>query len=100
MKTAALAGAITVPKEATGNEFGLSGDDQIRIALEEMVARGGAASTPEIYKAVERRMAPTRLSDQGRASLRFFVNRIGVKGRLHLPARQSEPGLANHARGP
>jgi hypothetical protein len=45
----------------TGNDVGLSGDEQIRIALEEIVTRGGSASMSEIYDAVERRMAPTRL---------------------------------------
>ena len=72
--------------------MGLSGDDQIRIALEDIVARGGTAQMAEIYEAVERRMAPTRLSDQGRASLRFFVNRIAVKAGFIYPHDKEQPG--------
>jgi hypothetical protein len=76
----------------TGNDVGLSGDEQIRIALEEIVTRGGSASMSEIYDAVERRMAPTRLSDQGRASLRFFVNRIAVRAGYIYPHDKEQPG--------
>jgi hypothetical protein len=61
MKPSAPAPARTTPRDATGNDVGLSGDEQIRIALEEIVTRGGSASMSEIYDAVERRMAPTRL---------------------------------------
>jgi hypothetical protein len=92
MKPAPTRSAQSAPKEATGNEVGLSGDDQIRIALEEIVARGGTAQMAEIYDAVERRMAPTRLSEQGRASLRFFVNRIGVKAGYIYPYEKAQPG--------
>ena len=37
----------------TGKDAGLSGDDQIRIALREMVKRGGRAVMGDLYAAVE-----------------------------------------------
>jgi hypothetical protein len=94
MKPPASSGPTTrsAPKAATGYAAGLGGDDQIRIALEEVVARGGCASMTEIYDAVERRMAPTRLSNQGRASLRFFVNGIAVRAGYIYPHEKERPG--------
>jgi hypothetical protein len=46
----------------------------------------------DIYDAVERRMSPTRLSDQGRSSLRFFVNRIAVKAGYIYPHDKEKAG--------
>ncbi len=55
-------------KQVTGFEAGLSGDDQIRIALQRMIERGGEAQMPDIYEAVEARLRPIglALSTQGR----------------------------------
>ena len=59
-----------------GAKAGMSGRQQM-IALGEMMKRGGRAQMCEIYEAVEKEMHLTgyRLSHQGLASLRFFVNR-------------------------
>ena len=80
-------------KEATGAEAGLSGDAQIRIALEPIRARGGAASIQEIYDAVEGNLNQRgfTLSQQGRDSLRFFVNRIAVKAGYIHPFDRADP---------
>lgn len=59
----------------TGAEAGLSGDEQIRIALQTIADYGGVASIQQIYEAVEARLAGRHLSRQGRDSLRSFVNR-------------------------
>ncbi len=42
--------------EKTGAQAGLSGDEQIRIAIHEIVEKGGVAEMAQIYDAVERRM--------------------------------------------
>jgi DNA polymerase III delta prime subunit len=62
----------------TGAEAGLNGEDQIRIALQAMIAQGGSATVPEIYAAVEARMNGSKLSQQGKDSLRTFINRDAV----------------------
>jgi hypothetical protein len=74
-----------MPDEVTGFEAGLSGDDQIRIALREIADRGGTAQMADIYAAVERQMQGRRLSHQGGASLRFFVNRVAVRAGYIYP---------------
>ena len=81
-------------KEATGFEAGLSGDDQIRVALQRMIERGGEAQMPDIYEAVEARIRPKgfALSRQGRASLRFFVNRVAVQAGYVYPHDKENPG--------
>lgn len=68
----------------TGADVGLSGEDQTRIALQEMVDRGGEATIPQIYAAVETHMKGAILSQQGKDSLRSFINRNAVnKGYVH-----------------
>lgn len=81
-------------RQATGFEAGLSGDDQIRIALERMIERGGEARMPELYDALEARIRPKGfvLSKQGRASLRFFVNRVAVQAGYVYPHDKEHPG--------
>jgi hypothetical protein len=80
-------GGITVAVdnvEVTGAEAGLSGDDQIRIALQKIETNGGRADIAEIYEAVEQRLSGKRLSAQGKASLRRFINHDAVQaGYLH-----------------
>jgi hypothetical protein len=78
----------TTVRYVTGSEAGLSGADQIRIALKTIVQNGGMAQTSKITKAMEdtlRESDPNlRLSDQGKASLRFFVNKVAVNsGYIH-----------------
>jgi hypothetical protein len=66
----------------TGSELGLSGAEQIRLALETISQNGGIATISQITAAVENKIAAQdpqcRLSPQGKASLRFFVNRVAV----------------------
>ncbi len=65
--------------EMTGAGFGLSGDQQILICLHHLAKNGGSAPIGELYSAVERQMQPCRLSDAGRTSLRFFINKKAVE---------------------
>src|SRR5262249_33432708 len=76
----------------TGAEAGLSGDEQIRIALRAIVANGGTAQIADLYHAVEQHMDGGRLSDQGKASLRFFINKVAVKAGYVYPADPTTPG--------
>ncbi len=81
-------------KQVTGFEAGLSGDEQIRIALLRMIEHGGEAQMPDVYEAVESRIRPRglALSKQGRASLRFFVNRVAVQAGYVYPHDKESPG--------
>jgi hypothetical protein len=92
---------MSAPKEVTGSDAGLSGDDQIRIALREILRRGGSARMHEIYAAIESVLQPRGLilSDQGRASLRFFVNRVAVLGGYIHPYDRENPGWRITERG-
>jgi hypothetical protein len=85
---------MSEPKQVTGYDAGLSGDDQIRIALQRMIESGGEAQMPDIYEAVEARIRPKgfALSRQGRASLRFFVNRVAVQAGYVYPHDKANPG--------
>ena len=70
--------------DKTGFEAGFTGDEQIRIALQAMVDNGGGATMSQLYEAIKTRMSPASLSEQGRASLRFFINRGAVRaGYVH-----------------
>ena len=77
--------------EGTGTDFGLSGMDQICIVAKH-IARRGVADMQELYAVVEEEITPDRLSDQGRASLRFFVNRVAVQKGYMLPHDRENPG--------
>jgi Restriction endonuclease len=79
-------------KTVTGAEAGLSGDDQIRIALQTIQDRGGVAQMPNIYQAVEKRLNGPKLSAQGRASLRTFANRVAVQAGYVYPHDRNNPG--------
>jgi len=74
-------------RSVTGSQAGLSGDQQIRIALQRIVEMGGTARTSDLYGAVEDVIEPKgyRLSSQGKSSLRFFVNRVAVEAGLVHP---------------
>ncbi len=80
------------PHLRTGAEAGLSGDEQIRIALHSIIAHGGTAQIADLYSAVEQHMDGARLSDQGKASLRFFINTVAVKAGYIYPADPITPG--------
>ncbi len=77
-----------------GTDAGLSGDDQVRIALGAIAERGGVAQMSDIYNAVDAvlKLKGFTLSEPGRASLRFFVNKVAVEaGYLH-PYDKESPG--------
>lgn len=78
----------------TGNDAGISGDEQIRLILRELVRRGGRAKTGELYPAVETTMNAKgfTLSEQGKASLRFFINKVAVDAGYVHPHDRSDPG--------
>lgn len=71
----------------TGSEAGLSGEEQIRIALRTIVENGGIAQIQQIYRAVESVLKGNgfRLSKQGEHSLRFFVNKVAVEAGYIYP---------------
>lgn len=78
--------------EVTGAQAGLSADDQIRIALEAIVSHGELATMQQIYHAVDERLTPRRLSEQGRASLRRLVNNVAVEAGYIYPHDPQNPG--------
>lgn len=79
-------------RKMTAKQAGLSGDEQIHIALEAIAASGGAATMDQIYLAVEERMGGARLSEQGRASLRNFINERAVRDGHVYPYHSRDPG--------
>jgi hypothetical protein len=81
-------------RHVTGAEAGLSGDDQIGIALARIIDRGGEAQIKDIYEAVEDRIGPRgySLSEQGRASLRRLVNTSAVQAGYIYPHDEARPG--------
>lgn len=86
--------ATVEARQATGSEAGIPGDEQIRIALRRIIARGGEAQMADLYDALEEHLRPLgfTLSDQGRASLRFFVNRVAVEAGYVYAHDKSHPG--------
>lgn len=76
----------------TGYAAGLSGDQQIILALEAMAARDGHADMPAIYQAVEASLSGQHLSDQGRASLRRLINFNAVQAGLVYAHDPKRPG--------
>lgn len=79
-------------KAVTAAEAGLGGDDQIKLALQAMVANGGKASMEEIYQSVEARMNGFVLSPHGKASLRAFINKTAVEKNYVYPYDEKNPG--------
>lgn len=79
-------------KYLTGFEAGITGEEQIKIALETIIANNEKADMQQIYKAVESKMEGAYLSEQGRNSLRFFVNRVAVKAGYVYPHDKTNPG--------
>lgn len=76
----------------TGAEAGLSGERQILIALQKMVENNGSASISEIYEAVEKEMSGNHLDDQGKASLRRFINTVAVRAGFVYPSNPETRG--------
>lgn len=84
------------PIALTGAAAGLSGDDQVRIALQSIVAHGGVATMEQIRQAVrqevERRHPAATLSEQGYASLRRMVNTNAVQAGYIYKHDPKNPG--------
>jgi hypothetical protein len=78
--------------DVTGAQAGLSADDQIRIALEAILAHDGLATMQQIYQATDEKLAPRRLSEQGKASLRRLVNSAAVEAGYIYPHDPQNPG--------
>ncbi|HGM5491230.1 TPA: HNH endonuclease [Serratia fonticola] len=80
--------------EITGTEAGLSGLEQIEIALKAILAAGGMLKMVDIYSAVnyELKKNDFTLSFQGKSSLRFFINSVAVKKNLIHPHKKENPG--------
>lgn len=85
--------------DKTGAEAGLSANQQILIALETLVSNGGSARMRTIYDAVEAAIGPDSLSEQGRASLRTYVNRDAVRAGFILPYSKDRSGWHVTAEG-
>ncbi len=68
-------------KTVTAAEAGMDRGEQIKIALQTITTHGGIAETRQIYKAVESRLEEEgfQLSEQGKATLRAYVNRDAVQ---------------------
>lgn len=81
-----------MPKEYTGSEAGLSGDVQVEIAVKEINRLGGKAQMSQLYSALEKEMGDKKLSEQGKASFRFYVNKVAVKAGLVYPHDRKNPG--------
>ncbi len=79
-------------KEFTGNEIGLNGEAQIKIAIKTISDLGGKAEMKDLYSALENEMRGKKLSNQGKASFRFFVNKVAVKAGLIYPYDKNNPG--------
>lgn len=75
----------------TGVEAGLSGDAQIRIALQAIVDNGGTVPISKLYSAVEQKMGGIQLSYPGKGSLRYFINTVAVKAGYIYPYDPSSP---------
>lgn len=84
--------SIPTDQGVTGAAAGLSGSEQIRIALAEIVVQGGTATTRQLAEAVQRRLGDKKLLAQGLASLRFFVNRVAVQKGYIQPYDAGNPG--------
>lgn len=72
-------------KTIKGTDVGLSGIDQIKIAIKAIDKYHGKAQMSSIYKVFEEHIYPNKLSKQGKASLRFFVNKVAVEGGYIYP---------------
>lgn len=83
---------IKLENEYTGNDVGLNGEAQIKIALKAIDDYGGRAEMKILYEALENEMGGKKLSKQGKASFRFFVNKVAVKAGFIYSYDKENPG--------
>ena len=76
----------------TGHSFGLSGNEQILLVVRYIAEHDGRAQMSELYGAVEANLGGNMLSEQGRSSLRFFVNEVAVEKGYLQPHDPANPG--------
>jgi hypothetical protein len=86
-------------RERSAAEAELDRNEVVRICLRYIVAAGGSATTAELYAAVETNMGGARLSSNGRACVREYVNRYAVRAGLVLPHSLDRPGWHITAEG-
>lgn len=93
--------AASTRTSGTGSAAGLSGDAQIQLVLRELIRRGGRAKTGDLYPTVESTLNAKgfTLSEQGKASLRFFINKVAVDAGYVHPHDKAAPGWRITERG-
>ncbi len=79
-------------KNVTGFEAGHSGEDQLKIALKYLVDNNGLAQMKDLYSALEKHLNGNILSTQGKASFRFFINKVAVQAGFIHPHEKENPG--------
>ena len=83
---------MTTQQMLTGAQAGLSSEMQIRIALKAIIENGGTAPMSNLYEAVEQHMNGAALSEQGKASLRNYINKVATEAGLVFPHDPNAPG--------
>jgi hypothetical protein len=84
---------MTTIVEMTAAEAGLNSTRQIEIALAEIIALGGEATSQQLYTAIERYLpAEANLSQQGRDTLRSLISREAVTEGYIEPYSDARPG--------
>jgi hypothetical protein len=84
----------------TGAEAGMSGQEQIRIALQAMADQGGEATIQQVYDALGAALGADRqLSQQGKDSLRSFINRDAKNKAMFTHSTASIPSGVSRPRG-
>ncbi|MBK8421720.1 hypothetical protein [Candidatus Villigracilis saccharophilus] len=68
----------------TGAEVGLSGDAQIRIALQKIDSNGGVAQTSEIYAAIESQLSGENFQNKVRLVYEICINTDAVRADLFM----------------
>lgn len=86
----------TEAQRVTPSQARLNREEQVRIILRAIVAKGGTAEMADIYAAVEEQLLGKRLSTQGKASLREVVNRHCVNKGYIYP---HDPNIFMHLSG-
>ena len=76
----------------SGADVGLTGEQQIRLALAEIVRRGGTAASSDLYEPIERHMNGVKLSKNGKAAVRYFINKVAVDRGLVFAHDPTMPG--------
>jgi hypothetical protein len=79
-------------RRITASKARLSRKKQVLMVLAKIAESGGVAQMKKIYGAVEEQMGGSKLSEQGKASLRELVNRYAVRMEYVFPHDPKNPG--------